>query len=156
MGSTPLNGSSSINNFGCVTSERAIVNRRIFCNPLNAKLVQQLIATVPPLSFAQRKSLQDRHDVLFDCHLSKDRFFLRQITHAEASALEHRIIGDVSIRKNHTTAVWPDETHNHVKTGSLTCFVGSEQSHDLASANMHVDSVHYRSASIDLDQLIGA
>jgi hypothetical protein len=46
MGSTPLNGSSSINSFGCVTSERAIV-KRLFSPPLNVSAVFLAIRSMP-------------------------------------------------------------------------------------------------------------
>src|SRR3954454_5129215 len=117
--------------------------------------MQQLIAAVSPLGFAQPKRFQDGHDVLFHCHFSKDRFFLWQIAHAEPGTLVHRIVGHVGVAKNHATAVWSYQTYDHVKTGGLTSSVWSEQSHDLTGTHVHVHSVHDRAATVDLHQLVG-
>src|SRR4030095_15416841 len=101
----------------------------------------QLIATVPSLGFAHRKRLQNGHDILFDCHFTKNRFFLWKITHAEPRTFVHRVICDVRVAKNHTTAVWPDQTNDHVKTRGLAGSVWPEESHDFPRVNVHVHPI---------------
>src|SRR5581483_6553781 len=120
---------------------------------LNAKLVQELIAAMAPFRFAQRQRLQNSQDVLFHSHLAKDRFFLRQISHAQPGPFVHRVIGYVGIGKNDPPAVGPDQTHDHVKTRGLPGAVGAEQPDNFAGSHMHVDPVHHGATPVDLDQL---
>src|SRR5215831_21381019 len=116
--------------------------------------MQQLVATVPPLGLAQRKRFQNRHNVLFYRHFAKDRFFLRQITHAEPRALVHWIICHIRVAKNHASAVWPDQANDHVKTCRFACSVWPEEPHDLAGTDVQVDPVNDGAATVDFDELV--
>src|SRR5438309_9727492 len=117
--------------------------------------MKQLFAAVLPLRLAQRQRLQNRHDVLLDCHFAKNRFFLRQITHPEPRALVHWIIGDVGAGKNDAATVWPNESDNHVKGGRLAGAVRAEQADDLAGAGVDIDSINDRAAGINFYELLG-
>ena len=117
--------------------------------------MKQLFAAVLPLRLAQRQRLQNRHDVLLDCHFAKNRFFLRQITHPEPRALVHWIIGDVGAGKNDAATVWPNESDNHVKGRRLAGAVRAEQADDLAGAGVNIDSINDRAAAINFYELLG-
>ena len=116
--------------------------------------MQQLVATIPPLGLTRRKRFQNRHDILFDRHFAKDRFFLRQITHAQAGPFVHRVVRHVGVAKNHPPAIWSHQANDHIKTRGLPRAIWAEQSHDLTRVDVHIDSVNDRAAAIDLDQLI--
>src|SRR5438132_13179741 len=117
--------------------------------------MKQLFAAVLPLRLAQRQRLQNRHDVLLDCHFAKNRFFLRQITHPEPRALVHWIIGNVRAGKNDAATVWPNESDNHVKGRRLAGAVRAQQADDLAGAGVDVDSIDDRAAAINFYELVG-
>ncbi len=92
---------------------------------------------------------------MLDRHLAKDRFLLRQITHSEPRPLVHRIIGHVGSGKNDATAVWPNESDNHVEAGRLAGAIWSEQSNDLARARVDVHSIDDRPAAVNFHELVG-
>ena len=77
--------------------------------------MQQMIATLSPLVFAQGQGFQNRQDILFHRHFAKNRFFLRQVAHAQSRPLEHRESGHVLIAKNDAPTVWADETDDHIE-----------------------------------------
>src|SRR5205085_9941387 len=100
--------------------------RLVLRDPLDAELMQQLLAALFPLRLADRERLENRHDILLDRHLSENRFLLRQITHPEPRAFVHREICHVGAGKQDATAVWPNESDNHVKSSRLAGAVRSK------------------------------
>ena len=128
--------------------------RLIFRNPFDSELVEQLFAAILSFRFANRQRFQNRHDVLFDRHLAKNRFLLRQITHPEPRTLVHRIIGHVRARKHHPAAVRPNESDDHVKGRRLASAVWSEQTDNLSGACVDVHSINYRATAINFYELI--
>ena len=116
--------------------------------------MEQLIAALAPFVFAQRQRFENRQDVLLDRHLAKDRFFLRQIAHAEPGALVHGIIRHVRPGENDAAAVWPDEPDDHVKARRLAGAVRAEQAHDLAGAHLDIDPVNHGAPAVHFHELL--
>src|ERR1043165_7649638 len=103
--------------------------------------------------FAQRKSLKNRQNVLLDRHLAKNRLLLREISHAEPSALVHWEISDIGPGENDSAAIWPNESNDHVKAGVFPAPFFPEKANDSPLGNFEPDAVHDRAAAIDLDQV---
>ena len=97
----------------------------------------------------------DREDVLADGELAEDGLLLRQVAHAEARALIHRLVGGVVAVEEDLAAVRPHEADDHVERGGLARAVGAEQPDDLALADLDVDAVHHRATVIDFLQPAG-
>src|SRR5438477_11221040 len=91
----------------------------ILRDPFDPELVEQVLATLFSLVLAQWQGLQNGHDVLFDCHFAKDRFFLGEITHPEPRPFVHGISRHVLAGKDDAPAVWPNESYDHVETRRL-------------------------------------
>ncbi len=64
-------------------------------------------------------SLEDGHDIAFNCQAPKDRGFLRQIAKAENGAAVHRKSGDVFAIEKNSTAVGLHQSHYRIKAGGL-------------------------------------
>ena len=117
--------------------------------------MQQLFATMPSFRLAQRQRLENGENVLLDRHLAKDRFFLRQITHAEPGSFVHRIIRHIGSGENDAAAVWPNESDDHVKAGRLAGAIRPEQSDDFTGAHIDSIAVHDRAAAVNFHELLG-
>src|SRR5438105_13834601 len=102
--------------------------------------MQELIASLPSLMFAQLQGLENGQDVLFDRHFAKNRLFLWQIPHPKPSPFEHREISDVGVPENHVATIWSDESHDHVKRCGLAGAVWPQQSNDFSAADIYIDT----------------
>src|SRR5947207_4490267 len=78
------------------------------------------------------------------------------MANTETGTLLQRVVSDVRIRKNGTAAIWPNESHDHVKTCRFASAVRAQQSNDFASVDVHVDPVDHRPTSINLYQLVSS
>jgi hypothetical protein len=57
----------------------------------DVKLLEQLLEELcAPLATELIARLENRHDVVFDAELAKDRCLLRQVTEAKSGTLVHR------------------------------------------------------------------
>src|SRR4051794_32193209 len=97
--------------------------------------MEKLIAPLPSLIFAQRQCLEDGKNILFDRHLPKDRFLLRQIAHPEPGAFVHGIVRHICAGEDNFSAVWSSETNDDVETRGFTRAIRTEQTNDLARAH---------------------
>ena len=141
IGSTPANGSSSIMNFGCVTSARVISRRRrsppeswnalLLPQVLDVQLVQQRLEPCVPLAGAERQRLEDRQDVVLDGQLAEDGRLLREVADPLPRPLVHRHARDVHAIQQDAARQRLDEAHDHVERGRLPRSIRAQQSDDL-------------------------
>src|ERR1700732_756556 len=136
--------------FLTTTQRQCLIFRQI----VDSKLPEQFIAASPPLSSGNSERLQDRHDVLFDGYLSEDGFLLGKVTHSHTSSPMHRKPRHVTILKINSTTIGPNQTDYKIKRSGFTSAIWSQKADDLAFVHMDINSIHDRSAAIDLDQLI--
>ena len=54
-----------------------------------------------------------------------------------------------------TSAIWPDQSHDHVERGRLARAVRPEQANDLTAPHFDVDAVHDGASTVNLDELMG-
>jgi hypothetical protein len=97
-----------INSFGCVTNERAIVSRRNFSplkvtqyfgDPLNAKLVQQLITNSSVVRLAQRKGFQNG-EMFCSTVIFRESILPEANNPARSRRAPYRIVGDIGVEKS--------------------------------------------------------
>src|SRR5579859_1688077 len=98
--------------------------------------------------------LDHSHDVFAHAHAAEDRGLLRQIAHAHAGALVHRLRGDVLAVEVDRAIVRRDQAGDHVEAGGLAGAVGAEQAHDLAPRQPQGDALHHRPAAERLADVV--
>jgi hypothetical protein len=122
---------------------------------VDTELFHELLGLIFPLLFRIGLSLHDGKDVIPDCESAENGLFLRQIAHAEAGTLEHGLVSSVFAIKIDFATIRLYKTDDHVKGGSLTCPVWSEQANDLARFDFDIDSVDDGTTIIDFFQPLG-
>ena len=95
-------------------------------NLVQAKLFEQLFQTLfTTLSGVIFAVFENRHQVLFDAQLAKNRGILRQVTHPKPGPLIHGQTGNIVAIERHGTAVGIDQPDGHPKAGRFACSVGA-------------------------------
>src|SRR5262249_56035782 len=64
-------------------------------------------------------------------------------------------VRSMGMRKKEWDGVWYEKKKSHVKARFLAFSVRSQEPDNLPGAHMQVNSVHYRAAAVNFDQLIG-
>src|SRR5919109_1825383 len=119
---------------------------------LDAELIEQSLETLAPLGTRQRHRFENCEDVFFDSELSKDRWFLGQIPDAEAGALIHRHIGDVTTVEEYSAFLWLYQPDDHVERRGFAGAFRAENPDDLPLLQSQGHIVDDATPSVSLDK----
>ena len=67
----------------------------------------------------------------------------------------HCLIGHILVAEQHAALIGGHQTGDDIKTGRLTCAVGSQQTNDLALVEMQRDSIDHGASTIAFDEVFG-
>lgn len=95
-------------------------------NMSDAETLEKFVAALDLFFPRDFESLHHGHDVFLDGEFSENRFFLRQITHPEASAFVHRHVGNVVPVEEDLAIVGRNESDDHVEAGRFSGSIRSE------------------------------
>ena len=68
----------------------------------------------------------------------------------------HRVLRDIAIFKQNSTAVWPHKSNYKIKRGRFTSTIWAEQSNNFPSVHMDIDPIHNRSTTVNFNKFISA
>ena len=88
-------------------------------------------------------AFQHRQDIAFDAQPAKDRGLLRQVTDAEAAALEHRQMRDRMAIEADFALVGPDQAHDHGEDCGLAGPVRPQQPDGFAAPHRDAHIAHH-------------
>jgi hypothetical protein len=102
-------------------------------NVLNAKLLQKFFGPLKSFGAFHLHRLEHGENILLGGKLSKDRWFLREITETQARPEIHWHSGNVSTVHENIAAFAAFEADDYVKRRSLTGSIRAEQSNHFAA-----------------------
>jgi len=120
---------------------------------LEAQLLNQLVHTLAALASAHALTLE-RIAIRFSSTVSlrEDRRLLRQIADAEAGALIHRHVGDVSVVPSWPSSNRPESglirPHDHINEVVFPAPFGPRRPHHLALLDPQRDVIHHLAAAV--------
>src|SRR5581483_9326986 len=120
-----------------------------------AHVVDQVLHAFAAFAPAQRERLQNRHQVVFDAQLAKNRGLLREIADAALGASAHRQLGDVLVVEQHLPGFGAHQADDDIETSCLAGAVRAQQSNHFALLDSKRDVIDDFAAAVGFRNLYG-
>ena len=122
----------------------------------NLEFLEKLFQAHLALAALHVLRLEDGHDVILDRELAEDGRFLREVAHAQAGALVHRLVGHLDIVEENVPRIRAHHADNHVERRRLAGAVRTEQPDNLALGHADGHVAHNLATAVYLAQLVRA